>query len=79
MDACQSLVVVVAIQSDMLRMRQAEVLHHLVDVVHAAAALAHRFCREVRVAAGPVPVGEELGLEADGEAEGLGNTVKQKA
>ena len=75
MDSCQSLVVVIAIQSDMIRVLQAEFLHHLVDVFHAAAALAHRLRREVRVAARAIPVAEKLGSERDRNIEILGNSL----
>ena len=51
MDAGQSLLVIVAVESDVIRVLSSELFHHLIDVFHATIAGAHSLRREVCVAA----------------------------
>lgn len=76
-DACQPLVVVLAVELHVHQVPGLELLHHVVDVVHAFAALSHRLGGEVGVAAGAVPVWEELWLERDGETLELSHSQEQ--
>ena len=59
-DTCQSLLVIITVECNMLAMLFAEFFHHLVDIFHTTCALAHCFCREVCVTARTIPVLEEL-------------------
>ena len=77
MDTGQSLVVVVTVQLDVCLMTLSHSSHHVLDVCHALLAAPHRLGREVGVAAGSVPVFEELGGERDGHIEVLGNALKK--
>ena len=76
MDACESLLIVVTVNSDMGLMLSGHLCHHVVDVLHATSALTHRFSREVCVTAGAVPVGEKLGGEGDSHVEVFSNALE---
>ena len=69
MDTSQSLLVLVTLESDMILVFRSELLHHLIDIFHAASASTHRLGREICVAARAVPVFEELGSERDRHIE----------
>ena len=60
-----SLLVIITVEGDVEVVFVSELLHHVVDVVHALGALSHGLGGEVGVAAGAVPVWEELGGEGD--------------
>ena len=60
-----SLLIVVTVDGNVKIVFVTEFLHHIVDVVHALGALSHGLGGEVGVAAGAVPVWEELGGEGD--------------
>lgn len=77
--AREPLVVALAVQLHVEQVLGFEAFHHVIDVLHAAGTFTHDLRREVRVCAGPVPVREELGLEAHGQAEGLADAAEQIA
>lgn len=79
MMACQSLGVVVTVNSDVITVLGLKALYHLVDVVHSFVAIAHRQSREVGVSTRAVPVGEKLGCEGNINLEILGNTLQEVA
>ena len=79
MDAGQSLLVVVAVQSDVIRVLGSELLHHLVDVIHATIACTHSLRGEVCVATRAIPVLKELRSERDVDVEVLSNASENIA
>jgi len=79
MDAGQSLLVIVAIEFDMLGVLRSKFTHHIIDIFHATNAFTHCQRREVSVAAGTIPFFKELGGEGDGHVEVLGNALKNVA
>eukprot|EP00356_Strombidium_inclinatum_P008052 CAMPEP_0170486484 /NCGR_PEP_ID=MMETSP0208-20121228/5491_1 /TAXON_ID=197538 /ORGANISM="Strombidium inclinatum, Strain S3" /LENGTH=400 /DNA_ID=CAMNT_0010760441 /DNA_START=89 /DNA_END=1291 /DNA_ORIENTATION=+ len=64
-EAGESLVVVRAIELDVGMMPLLESYHHIFDVLHSLLAGSHSGRGEVGVAARAIPVGEQLGVEAD--------------
>ena len=79
MAAGETLVVVLAIDGDVLEMSLAELLDSSLNVLHAALN-AHILGGEVAVHAGTVPVaGDGLGVERDLSTEVFGNAGHQVA
>ena len=79
MDSCESLLVVITVKSDVIRVFSGELLHHGVNVLHATSTFAHYLRREVCVAARAIPVLEKLRGEGDGHVEVLSDTLKNIA
>ena len=79
MDASQSLLIVVAVENNVIGVLGSEFFHHLVDVFHATVAFTHSLCGEVCVAARTIPVLEELGGEGNRHVEVLSYALKNIA
>ena len=75
----QSEVVVVSVKLNMELVLVRELFHHLIDVIHSLFTLSHGLGREVSVAAGAVPVGEQLGGDGDINAVVLSYALEQVA
>ena len=76
MNSSESFLIIVTVEGNVIRVLSAKLLHHLVDVIHAAGTFTHCLSGEVGVAARSVPVLEELGGEGDGHIEVLSNALK---
>lgn len=79
MDAGQTLVVIITVQSDVSLMLGSKLLHHIVNVSHTTGALTHSLGRVVGMAARAIPVLEELRGEGDGHVKVFGNALKDVA
>lgn len=79
MDAGQTLVIIITVQSDVSLMLSSELLHHIVNVSHSTGALTHCLSRVVGMAARAIPVLEELRGEGDGNVIVFGNALKDVA
>ena len=77
MNSCESFLIIVTVEGNVIRVLSGKLLHHLVDVIHAAGTFTHRLSGEVGVATRSVPVLEELGGEGDGHIEVLSNALKK--
>ena len=75
----QSLVIVVTVDGDVQLVFGAKAHHHVIDVLEAELAISHGLGGEVGVAAGTVPVGEELGGEGNVDVVVLSDTVEEVA
>lgn len=77
MDSSKPLVVVGTVKLDVESVLLLEEDHHVVYVLHFPGTSSHGFGREVGVATGSVPVGEELWLKGDGDIEFLRASVEE--
>lgn len=78
-DAGQTLLVVVTVDSDMGGVLNAELSHHVVDVLHALSTVSHGLGGVIAVAARSVPVVEELGCKRNIDVVVLSNSLDQVA
>ena len=76
MNSCESFLIIVTVEGNVIRVLSGKLFHHLVDVIHAAGTSAHRLSGEVGVASRAVPVLEELGGEGDGHIEVLSDALE---
>ena len=77
MNSSESFLIIVTVEGNVIRVLSAKLLHHLVDVIHAASTFTHCLSGEVGVTARSVPVLEELGGEGDGHIEVLSDTLEK--
>lgn len=79
MDTSQTLLVVVTVDRDVGNVLDAELSHHVFDVLHALSTISHGLGGVIAVAARSVPVVEELGCKRNIDIVVLSNSLDQVA